>query len=353
MSLSPKFHVPANSSRFFQDYSEAVSQPEGTIHLIWDQVDEIIVNKEYDAELIKFDSQYCTTVASIGTKYTIPTLAYINKVLLLFEQFPRVVDIGCGQGEFVFELRKRQIHAIGYDPVLRSNSSFLKSKFWEPSDEPGDLYVMRCVLPHIQNPWKFLNQIFMSAPRAMVLIEFQRIEWILEKQIWYQVSHDHVNLFSLNDFNKRYKVFDSGTFSNGEWGWVLIGQTDTSRTQASGAIPKTYLASFTELFKEKELFLSNLSRIDRPIAIWGAAGKGIVLAHAAVKQHEKILAIDADPNRWGYFLEASGVEVLAPGVLGSLDKETLILVCNPNHFYQVKQFVGDSFEVTIPSKNLV
>ena len=228
MSLSPRFHVPANSSRFFQDYSEAVSQPEGIVHLFWDQVGEIIVNQDYVAELIKFDSQYCTAVSSIGTKNIIPTLTYFDKVLQFFDCLPRVIDIGCGQGEFVYELRKRHINAIGFDPVLRSNTSFLQSKLWEPSDKPGDLYVMRCVLPHIQNPWKFLNQIFISAPRAKVLIEFQRIEWILEQQIWYQVSHDHVNLFSLNDFNVKYKVFDSGTFSNGEWGWVLIGSQESS-----------------------------------------------------------------------------------------------------------------------------
>ena len=113
MSLSPRFHVPANSSRFFKDYSEAVSQPEGTAQLVWDQLDEIIVNQEYVAELIKFDSQYCTTVASIGTKYTIPTLTYFDQVLGLMRSAPRVIDIGCGQGEFVFELRKRQINAMG------------------------------------------------------------------------------------------------------------------------------------------------------------------------------------------------------------------------------------------------
>jgi hypothetical protein len=350
LSLSPRFNVPANASRFFKDYSEAVSQPEGTAHLAWDQVDEIIINKEYNAELIKFDSQYCTTVASIGTNYTIPTFDYFEKVLRLIDESPRVVDIGCGQGEFVLELRKRQINAIGYDPVLRSSSSFLHSKLWEPSEEPGNLYVMRCVLPHIQNPWNFLSQIFESAPHAKVLIEFQRIEWILDQQLWYQISHDHVNLFSLNDFDKRYKVFGSGTFSNGEWGWVLISQKDFNSDHLERAIPKSYPASFTELFMKRELFLRNLSRINQPIAIWGAAGKGIVLAHAVVKKIEKILAIDADSNRWGHFLEASGVEVLAPGALHSLDKETLILVCNPNHFIQVKQFIGNGFEVTTPGE---
>jgi hypothetical protein len=96
--------------------------------------------------------------------------------------------------------------------------------------------------------------------------------------------------------------------------------------------------------------LNNLTKIDRPIAFWGAAGKGIVLAHAIMKAKDKFLAIDADSYRWGYFLEASGVEVLSPSAAASLDKETLILVCNPNHIEQVKQFIGNKFEVTIPSQ---
>jgi hypothetical protein len=178
-SLSPKFNVPANSSRFLNDYSEAVTQPLGKVHLVWDQIDEIVINQEYVAELVKYDSQYCTSVSAIGTKYTIPTLAYIDQVLQFTKESPLVIDIGCGQGEFVFELRSRDIDAMGFDPAIRSSSPFLHSKFWEPSDIAGDLYVMRCVLPHIQNPWKFLALISISAPLALVLIEFQRVEWIL------------------------------------------------------------------------------------------------------------------------------------------------------------------------------
>jgi hypothetical protein len=349
-SLSPRFNVPANSSRFFSDYSEAVTQIQSFVRLGWNQIDEIIVNQEYVSELIKYDSQYCTSVSAMGTKYTSPTLAYIDQVFQFVKESPSVIDIGCGQGEFVLELRNRGIDASGFDPVLRSSSPFLQSKYWEPSDRAVNLYTMRCVLPHIQNPWKFLNLISVSAPRALVLIEFQRIEWILEHQIWYQVSHDHINLFSINDFIKRYKVIDSGTFSEGEWAWVLIDPTDSKKPK--GAIPETYVSSFEELFVNKELFLNNLAAINRPIVIWGAAGKGTVLAHATMKVKGKSLAIDADPHRWGYFVEASGVEVLSPSAAFSLDKETLILVCNPNHLEQVKQFIGDKFEVVIPRQIL-
>ncbi len=348
-SLSPKYSVPANSSRFFKNYSEAVEQPLGEIHLVWNQKDGIVVNQEYDVNLVKYDSLYCTTVSAIGTKYSIPTLTYIEQVLQFVKKSPVVIDIGCGQGEFVFELRSRGIDAIGFDPVVRSISPFLHSKYWETSDKTGDLYVMRCVLPHIQNPWQFLGQIADCNPDALVLIEFQRVEWILEQRIWYQVSHDHVNLFSINDFLKRYRVIDAGTFSNGEWGWVLINPADYKQPLQT-SIPETYSESFKELFIEKQAFLSGLRNLDRPIAMWGAAGKGIVLSHACIKLQNQFLAIDADSQRWGHFLEASGAKVFSPAAVANLAKETLILICNPNHFGDVERFIGDKFEIKTPGE---
>jgi len=349
-SLSPRYCVPANASRFFKNHSDAVDQPLGKIHLVLNQKDEIVVNQEYDVNLIKYDSHYCTSVSAIGATYSIPTLTHIGQVLHFVKKSPVVIDIGCGQGEFVFELRSRGIDALGFDPAVRSFSPFLHPKYWETSDKTGDLYVMRCVLPHIQNPWQFLGQIADCNPDALVLIEFQRVEWILEQRIWYQVSHDHVNLFSINDFHKRYRVVDEGTFSNGEWGWVLINPSDSKKPEVGAAIPETYIESFKELFIEKEAFLSGLTNLDRPIAMWGAAGKGIVLSHACIKLQNQFLAIDADSQRWGFFLEASGAKVFSPAAVANLAKETLILICNPNHFEEVEKFIGDKFEVKIPGE---
>ncbi len=346
-SLSPVFRAPANSSRFFDDHNEAVAENLGNIHLVWDSELEIVVNQMFSPDLVRYDSKYCTSVSSIGSEYKIPTLDYIDKVLELTDKNPTIIDIGCGQGEFVFALRDKGLNAFGFDPVLRKQSTFLESKYWDSSDLIGDIYVMRCVLPHIQNPWSFLAQISASAPNAVVLIEFQRLEWILENRIWYQISHDHVNLFSISDFEKRYTVLDSGTFAQGEWGWVLINPSQWRKTQ--GNFPESYIESFAKLFLNKKQFLNNLEGGNRQIAIWGAAGKGAVLAHALLAVRGEFLAIDADVHRWGYFLEASGSKILSPiEAMANLDPETLILVCNPNHVEEIKNYVGNKFEVRLP-----
>ena len=351
-SLSPIFRVPANSSRFFDDYNESVLENLGEIHLVWDPNLEIVVNEKFSPDLVRYDSKYCTSVSSIGSVYRIPTLDYIDKVLEFANEKPTVIDIGCGQGEFVFALRDKGINSFGFDPVVRSHSPYLESKYWDSSDLIGDLYVMRCVLPHIQNPWNFLAQISISAPKALVLIEFQRLEWILEHKIWYQISHDHVNLFSISDFVKRYKVLDSGTFAQGEWGWVLIDPSDFKEDK--GHFPEGYIESFFKLFLSKQKFLNYVAANNRPIAIWGAAGKGAVLAHSLLGLHGEFLAIDADLHRWGYFLEASGLKVLSPvEAMKTLDPETLVLVCNPNHFEEIKRYAENKFEIRLPRELLL
>ena len=347
INVGPSFLLPANSSRFFSDCATALNQPLGHLQLAWNELDPFVVNSEYRSELIKYDEQYCTAVSAIGITYLIPTLTYIENVLGMLPEGCSVVDIGCGQGELVEKLRASGVNASGFDPVLRTESTHLHPRYWSSKDLPADLYVMRCVLPHIAKPWDFLASISDSSPGSLVLIEFQRLEWIIENSIWYQISHDHVNLFSIEDFSGRYDVVSSGTFSNGEWGWVLVNPS-SKRIHNPKSLSVSPI-SIASLFEEKNRFLQVASELGREIVIWGAAGKGIVLAHALGNVNCRISAIDADPHRWNLFLEASGVEVLSPDRgLEETVRDSLILVCNPNHLQQIEQLVAGRFEVCLP-----
>jgi len=50
--------------------------------------------------------------------------------------------------------------------------------------------------------------------------------------------------------------------------------------------------------------------------------------------------VEADPLRWGLFIEASGILVQSPiGAIGSLPKETSDSGCNPNHLADVTRFI--------------
>jgi hypothetical protein len=346
--LGPSFTVPSNASRFYKDPKTAIDQSLGSVQLAIKD-DQLIQNIFFNQSLIKYDECYCTTNSNLKGRYRSPTLSYLLPILSNFVKNGVVVDIGCGQGEFVSELRRLGVDAHGYDPVLRVESESLHKKLWSISDLLADLYVMRCVLPHIQDPFEFVSTIGQLPGRRLVLIEYQRLEWILEHSIWYQVSHDHVNLFTLNDFKSRYEVVRSGNFANGEWGWVLI---DPKPLSQAVIISRTdFSVEIQRLFSQKVSFLEKVAKLDNQLIIWGAAGKGIVLSFALTSVSDDVIAIDMDQNRWGCFMEASGVLVNRPEeVLKSAKSDALILVCNPNHQIEVQDFIGGRFKVLLPSE---
>ena len=131
-----------------------------TLHLALHRT-HVVSEYLYNPSLVKFDEQYCTSVSTIESNFSLPTLDYFDEILNFLGPHPRVVDIGCVQGELVMELQKRGYKAVGYDPVSRVDSPYISKTFWNPKDsEEADLFVMRCVLPHISEPWLFLDLLF-------------------------------------------------------------------------------------------------------------------------------------------------------------------------------------------------
>jgi Methyltransferase domain len=341
----PSIELPANASRFFDSPDEALAQPTGRVRLAWDSVDPYLYNDAFDESLVAYDDSYCTTVVDIEQRTQVPTSNYIFEQVMPFLDSPNVIDIGCGQGEFVSVLRARAIRAVGFDPVLRAPTHSLNKRNWSSGEEAADLYVMRCVLPHIPSPWGFLDTIGESAPDALILIEFQRIEWILDQDVWFQISHDHVNLFSIDDFLARYDVPAWGTFSNGEWGWVLI---QASSRRVAELADCSYLERLSDLYDYRAAILHRAA--GREAVVWGAAGKGIVLVHALVSAGADVpMAIDADLNRWERYLDVSGVRVSSPlEALAHLNPKIPVLVANPNHFHAIAEKYGDQLDIRLP-----
>jgi SAM-dependent methyltransferase len=342
--------VPANASRFLPTRSEALVQDVAVVRLAWADEDPLLFNEAFDPSLISHDDSYCTSVVDLDGVVQVPTAAYFEaEVLPRTSGSARVVDIGCGQGEFVSFLRARGLDAVGFDPVVREPTAYLHDDYWTPGAPDGhaDVFVMRCVLPHIDRPWDFLREIGQAHPGSLVLVEFQRLEWILDETIWYQISHDHVNLFSARDFEDRFSVEAQGTFSYGEWAWVLLRAGSDRPAEARSCDVGDRVES---ILAAREITTARAAELARPLAIWGAAGKGIVLAHALARAGARLQwAVDADPVRRGFFLEASGVPVLSvDDALEEIPEGTTILVCNPNHLPGIRERHGDRWDLVLP-----
>ena len=339
--LFPVIEVPANASRYFDSFEQALQQPIGKVKITYDDVENYYYNSQFDSSLNLHDSFYYTRDSfqltnSINTFYPL-----VKKYNLL-----NIIDIGCGQGEYVQKLSKLNINATGYDPTLKKSTANLKNEYFYPEkieEENEKTFIMRCVLPHIANPFEYINSIFLRSPKSKIYIEFQRLEWIFENKSWVSISHDHVNLFTINDFEDKYNIIESGIFARGEWGFVLFSRTEERHLKINQGSPGKYDGHFQKLLESRSQQLDQLINMDKPILIYGAAGKGIVFSHAfKSKGGGDIFCIDSDPGRHGKYLECSGVEVISPAdALQNFDPDTLILVMNKKHIESVDKIFGN------------
>jgi hypothetical protein len=326
--------VPGNAGRFFSNYAAAVAQPRGLIEFGWDELDPYIFNASFNESLIKYDTYYCTSLSNCANQRYIETEEYFSRdILPTLPKSPRVVEIGCGQGEFCDWLLSSGLEDVrGYDPVLRQESKALRKRFWSADEHPADLFVMRCVLPHLARPWDFLHLISENSPGCKVLVEYQSLEWIIRHQLWYQFSHDHVNQFRVRDFLDRFRVLLYGQYAAGEWEWVLFEPSSYREPKAVDPNDNLLAAMSSLKFKRNE-DLAEIIKQEKPVAVWGAAGKGTVLSYAITEAfaspgggdhgRTEIRAIDSDSSRWDQYLECSGVHVLSPkSAIAQMSKET-------------------------------
>lgn len=332
--------VPGNASRSFSSAYLAMSQPRGFIKFGWEGENPYLRNLDYNPKIINFDQSYCTSRYSLSGSVTVQTLEYfVEQIQPKLRSKCRITEVGCGQGEFVESLRELGFEAYGFDPVLANTNSYLISKLWSPVDSPPtDLIVMRCVLPHIDEPWRFLEAISTHKRGALVLVEFQRLEWIFENKCWQQFCHDHVNYFSINDFTRRFDLIDHGQFASGEWGWALF---DPAATSASVSYDFELSSELEAVLDARRVWLNDRRDKSSRKFIWGGAAKGTVLADA-IRQFSGgvVAAIDANPQKWGRFLEGAGVEVISPEeLLSQLSKDDEVLVANPSHLEMVREFL--------------
>ena len=346
--------LPANASRLFKTYEEAKGQPLGKLKLDVHPNGHHVFNKLFDISKIQYDLNYNTE----DTFHFQQTLEYFSGLSKFLTKFSRFTEIGCGQGEFVEYLRSNGFNAFGYDPVLKESKKYLFNTKWSLSEEENlqseivmnnTLYIMRCVLPHISDPYKFLDSIFEKYPDSAILIEFQNKEWIEEKKLWPQISHDHVNIFSKRDFENRYTILNSGDFSNHEWTYVLLQRKIQSFSQPEEGEHLNKLLKMEEIFETRKKEISLLQATDRPILIFGAAGKGIVAGFTLINEGINVIcAIDSNIRRQDKYLECSGIRVITDAeIKAKLSSKTIILIANPNHLTYVSKLYAGKFTVAI------
>jgi ubiquinone/menaquinone biosynthesis C-methylase UbiE len=279
-----------------------------------------IHNIYFKSTLIKYDHKYQNNQA-----HSDRFLKHLTEVMeILKKELPKnskVVDVGCGKGDFVELLNKDgYFNAYGYDAAYEGSNKNIFKRYLSSDDQiDADLVILRHVLEHIEKPHKFLDLIKNIFKKGKIYIEVPSYDWIVENQTFFDITYEHVNYFTQKSL--RFFFDDKNLICNliydNQYQYII------SKIQnISNEFMKKYNSdywvdiNFYELFpniKNSITEILNKLKIGGRIYIWGAATKGCMfLVHC--KNLNLLLdkinfTIDINPNKQNKFLPCSLISI--------------------------------------------
>lgn len=260
----------------------------------------------------------------------------------LLEENSRILDIGCGTGNFLASL-PTNIFKVGVDidktsiGIAKQNHKhieFICSSFEDLIyNENIDLITMNHVLEHLSNPKEVLERLYdLSNSNTRLLIEVPIIENGLTNDINGFFSVQHLTHFSRNSFKNILKLS----------GWEVVKWEEQKDYNGCRVLAKKSFKIKNVDYSEYELinlykYLSNWYKSicdveDKIIKfgkkryiIWGAGMhlEFLYQTTSLFKTDKKFIIIDSDKNkhnkRW------RGIAIYSPEILNELIDESIII----------------------------
>jgi len=335
----PKIKVPVLQNRVFDNRESALHSDFGFIELRRNKETGIYENILFDSNKLIYDSNYDNEQSN-----SIFFQNHLSEVLKLLKPFladKKVVEVGCGKGYFLELLLSQNVDAFGCDPTyVGTNPRVTKEFFSEELGLRGDIIILRHVLEHIQNPIEFLKKISIAnRNNGLVYIEVPDFNWIIDNQTFFDIFYEHVNYFRPQDFKNIFtNILQQGRLFGGQYQYVIA---DLASIQLPPykieAIENVDQIGFSSLHEMVEI----LSSTEKPIYIWGAASKGIIMAmHLNNAGIEIRNLIDINPNKQRKFTALTGIQIISPEEFCKVRTGCTLIIVNPNYEKEIKEITS-------------
>jgi SAM-dependent methyltransferase len=341
--------VPVHQNLIVRDAEAARALNHGRLALHACAACGFVFNAAFDPALLSYGTAYD------NTQTCSPVFdAYVEQLAaeVASRSGTTVVEIGCGKGAFLRALARHNpsITAVGFDPSYLGPSTGadgrvrFERRFYDRTcaDAKADTVVCRHVIEHIPDPVALLRDVrdAVGDTSATIFFETPCIEWILSNAVIWDVFYEHCSYFTAGSLTTAFERagFDVRSVRHtfgGQYLWVeaqaarepLHPQLDPGQIPILAREFAAFEAAHVDLLRRRLELLAD----DGPLALWGAAAKGVTLANLVDADRTMIACIvDVNPNKRGGCLPGTGHPIISPADLGAWNVRTAV-VTNPNY----------------------
>jgi len=356
--------IPVFCNVQYESQAEAVDQPVGDMSLSVCRECSHFFNSSFDESLLKYGQSYENSL------HFSPTFGYFAKDVAsrLVEQHglrgKRVVDIGCGKGDFlslICELGEN--NGYGFDQSYEEGRVQIPTKgsvqYFREHYGPGhegiepSLVTCRHVLEHIPEPPQFLTilqetlgnardcSVYFEVPNALYTIRDFGIWDLIYEHCQYFTEDSLRTLFEQSGFSVGGTYESFGGQFLGLDGRVHSEQSADTANEARGIsdigeLARSFKASFDRLVGT---WSSTLRELDGPVVIWGGGSKGVTFLNMIECGDKVVGVVDINPHKQGMYVTNTGHEIIAPEELARI-APSHVLVMNPLYETEIKKMIA-------------
>lgn len=311
--------VPPLQNRFFSTRQEAGNFPLVPLEIgLCECCGHIHVGKE---SVVEFDESYNNEQG--GSKIASAHIADVVEHLTthLSDRGAKIVEIGCGRGEFLGMLAQRGYTDIrGYDPVAGGQSEYISNTYWKgASDSDIDLFVLRHTLEEIPDLHSFVEEVAASlSPQGRVYCEITSADRVAAQFDAFSIYPECSNIFSLKSLTLLFRKFGIEleavwSFFDGHWVGYLGRKIPASRGEEdwNGRL---------------ERIAAKVRAAAQPAVLWGGGGRGgNMLSFCKIDTSLIEHVVDVNPAKQGMYIPPYGQLVISPDQLKDVRPGTVFV----------------------------
>ena len=363
---------PVHCNRLCSTRIEARNSPFGEIKLGYCSTCSHVFNLAFRPELMTYDANYENSL-HFSPRFQTYAESIANRLVEGYCLYDKdIIEIGCGQGEFLTILCKvGHNRGLGFDrsytPVknnaeLQSQVTFIRDYYTERYAHcKADFVCCRHVLEHVHNPRDFLRAlrstignrtetvVFFEVPNLLFMIRDFSIWDIIYEHCAYYNKLSLVRLFAECGFN----VLNITEEFEGQFLGIEAVPADdlTSNHVAQHEGGRDTVAAFQDIGQNIEDFPEMYqSKIDdyrtklqaaggRTI-VWGAGSKGVTFLNTLQIKDEIEYVVDLNPRKHGMYIPGTGQKIITPEML--LDYQpSSVIVMNPIYKPEIRKIIDE------------